>query len=154
VASRERSDIVRGEQEQPNMIKITGINHIAIAAPSQLAEMRRFYVDVLGIASVPRAIPKELEETIPGFWLDMPVAHTQIHVLESAEQAPSREHKPISIGPHTAYTVESVEDAASHLEAMGVPFERAGPVIVVVDPGGNTVELREGGHATTATAAQ
>ena len=44
------------------MIKITGINHIAIAAPSQLAEMRCFYVDVLGIASVPRAIPKELEE--------------------------------------------------------------------------------------------
>ena len=36
------------------MIKVTGINHIAIAAPSQLAEMRRFYVDVLGIASVPR----------------------------------------------------------------------------------------------------
>ena len=53
------------------MIKVTGINHIAIAAPAQLAEMRRFYVDVLGIASVPRAIPKELEETIPGFWLDL-----------------------------------------------------------------------------------
>ncbi len=34
------------------MIKITGINHIAIATPAQLAEMRRFYVDVLGIASV------------------------------------------------------------------------------------------------------
>lgn len=130
------------------MIKITGINHIAIAAPSQLAEMRRFYVDVLGIASVPRAIPKELEETIPGFWLDFPVTHTQIHVLESEEQAPSREHKPISIGPHTAYTVESIEDAARHLEALGVPFQRGGPVIVVVDPGGNTVELREGGHAT------
>jgi hypothetical protein len=41
-----------------------------------------------------------------------------------------------------------VEDAARHLEALGVPFERGGPVIVVVDPGGNTVELREGGHAT------
>ncbi len=74
------------------MIKVTGINHIAIAAPSQLAEMRRFYVDVLGIASVPRAIPKELEEAIPGFWLDFPVTHTQIHVLESAEQAPRRDH--------------------------------------------------------------
>ena len=129
------------------MIKITGINHIGIATPSRLAEMRRFYVDVLGIASVPRAIPKELEETIPGFWLDFPVTHTQIHVLESADQAPSRDHKPTSIGPHTAYTVESVEDAARHLEAMGVAFQRAGPVIVVVDPGGNTVELREGGHA-------
>jgi catechol 2,3-dioxygenase-like lactoylglutathione lyase family enzyme len=128
------------------MIKITGINHIGIAAPSQLAEMRRFYVDVLGIASVPRAIPKELEETIPGFWLDFPVTHTQIQ--ESAEQAPSREHKPISIGPHTAYTVESVEDAARHLETLSVPFQRFGPVIVMVDPGGNTVELREGGHAT------
>lgn len=34
-----------------------------------------------------------------------------------------------------------------HLESLGVPLERAGPVIVVVDPGGNTVELREGGHA-------
>ena len=66
------------------------------------------------------------------------------------EQAPSREHKPISIGPHTAYTVESVDDAARHLEAMDVAFQRLGPVIVVVDPGGNTVELREGGHATTA----
>jgi catechol 2,3-dioxygenase-like lactoylglutathione lyase family enzyme len=132
------------------MIKITGINHIGIATPAQLAEMRRFYVDVLGIASVPRAIPKELEETIPGFWLDFPVTHTQIHVLVSEEQAPSREHKPTSIGPHTAYTVESVEDAARHLEAMGVAFERApgSPVLVVVDPGGNTVELREGGHAT------
>jgi catechol 2,3-dioxygenase-like lactoylglutathione lyase family enzyme len=135
------------------MIKVTGINHIAIAAPSQLAEMRRFYVDVLGIASVPRAIPKELEETIPGFWLDFPVTHTQIHVLESAEQAPSREHKPISIGPHTAYTVESIEDAARHLESLGVPFERGGPVIVVVDPGGNTVELREGAHAAAPTPA-
>jgi catechol 2,3-dioxygenase-like lactoylglutathione lyase family enzyme len=130
------------------MIKITGINHIAIAAPSQLAEMRRFYVEVLGIASVPRAIPKELEETIPGFWLDMPVAHTQIHVLESQDQAPSRDHKATGIGPHTAYTVESVEDAVHHLEALGIPFERGGPVIIVVDPGGNTVELREGGHAT------
>ncbi|MBY0508751.1 MAG: hypothetical protein K2P94_01240, partial [Rhodospirillaceae bacterium] len=67
------------------MIKITGINHIGLATPAQLAEMRRFYVDVLGIATVPRAIPKELEETIPGFWLDFPVTHTQIHVLESQE---------------------------------------------------------------------
>ena len=130
------------------MIKITGINHIGLATPAQLADMRRFYVDVLGIATVPRAIPKELEETIPGFWLDFPVTHTQIHVLERQEQAPSREHKPISIGPHTAYTVESVEDAQRHLETLSVPFQRLGPVIVVVDPGGNTVELREGGHAT------
>ena len=107
------------------MIKITGINHIAIAAPSQLAERRRVFGDVLGSASVPRAIPQELEETIPGFWLDFPVTHTQIHVLESAEQAPSREHKPISIGPHTAYTVESVEDAARHLEALSVRINNA-----------------------------
>jgi hypothetical protein len=91
-----------------------------------------------------------LEETIPGFWLDFPVTHPQIHILESEEQGPSREHKPISIGPYTAYTVESVEDAARHLESQDVPFQRAGPVIVMVDPGGNTVELREGGHATTA----
>jgi catechol 2,3-dioxygenase-like lactoylglutathione lyase family enzyme len=136
------------------MIKVTGINHIGLATPTQLTEMRRFYVDVLGIATVPRQIPKELEETIPGFWLDFPVTHTQIHVLESQDQAPSRDYKPTSIGPHTAYTVESVEDAARHLEAMGVLFERAGPVIVVVDPGGNTVELREGGHATPPKAAE
>ncbi|MBY0512207.1 MAG: hypothetical protein K2P94_18890, partial [Rhodospirillaceae bacterium] len=51
-------------------------------------------------------------------------------------------------GPHTAYTVESVDDAERHLESLNVPFQRLGPVIVVVDPGGNTVELREGGHAT------
>ena len=127
------------------MIKVTGINHIAIAAPSQLAEMRRFYVEMLGIASVPRAIPKELEETIPGFWLDFPVTHTQIHVLQSEDQAPSRDRKPVSIGPHTAYTVESVEDAARHLEALGVPFERAGPGVVGVDPGGDPGELRGGG---------
>jgi hypothetical protein len=41
-----------GGEQEPFMIKITGINHIAIATPAQLAEMRRFYVDVLGIASV------------------------------------------------------------------------------------------------------
>jgi CheY-like chemotaxis protein len=45
-------------------------------------------------------------------------------------------------GTNTAYTVESVEEAARHLEALGVPFQRGGAVIVVVDPGGNTVELR------------
>jgi hypothetical protein len=76
--------------------------------------MRRFYVDVLGIASVPRAIPKELEETIPGFWLDFPVTHTQIHVLESEEQTPSPDHRPISIARERIASIGSLFVLESH----------------------------------------
>ena len=32
------------------------------------------------VAGVPRAIGKELEEIIPGFWLDFLVTHTQIYI--------------------------------------------------------------------------
>jgi len=70
-------------------------------------------------ASLPSARdPEGVGGDHSGFWLDFPVTHTQIHILESEEQAPSREHKPISIGPHTAYTVESVEDAARHSKPL------------------------------------
>lgn len=128
------------------MLNITRINHSAINTRRELEEMRRFYVEVLGVRTVERDIPAKLAERIPGFWMQFP--NGQIHVIQYERQrgemlpGMSCRHSDPQ-GPHTAFFVADLEAAARHLETEGVPFDRFERFIFATDPAGNTVEFQQ-----------
>src|SRR5271167_3819741 len=110
------------------MLKITRVNHSAIATKSSVEEMKRFYVDVLGVSTVKREIPAEVEDVIPGFWMQFP--NGQVHVI--GNRAPESEIGPMGngsanpIGPHIAYFVEDLDAAERHLADQKLTFHRMG----------------------------
>ncbi len=130
------------------MIKITRLNHTALGSRAELEAMRHFYIDVLGVNTVKRDIPEQLEKLIPGFWMQFP--NGQVHVIQCGKEG--EERKVLTelagkagdpMGPHTAFYVEDIEAVETHLSTEGVEYHRMDQFIFSSDPAGNTVEFQQ-----------
>jgi catechol 2,3-dioxygenase-like lactoylglutathione lyase family enzyme len=118
------------------MIKAKQFSHCAVRvsdAPKSMA----FYEQVLGLKKLPRP-----DFGFPGAWYG--VGDNAIHLIQSE----NRGRKPDPLGPHLALDVEDFDAAKKTLAEMGIEFLEAptnmgaGRQLWILDPYGNTIELR------------
>jgi len=127
------------------MLKPLEFSHAAFRI-TDVDKSRAFYENVLGLKSLQRP-----DFTFKGMWYG--VGSGQIHLIVSKKQ-----EGPDPTGPHIAIEVEDLDATKASLKKMGVPFldgdamrmslkpedqRRLGRQIWVLDPDGNTVELRK-----------
>ena len=137
------------------MIKAREINHVALRI-GDTERARGFYHQVLGLktASMPRIDPEQARRFFEGMAASTPAARPtggvwfevgngQLHLI-SAEK-----HEGVinPFGPHIAIEVEDFEETKRTLTKRGVKFIEApaqmvGRQLWVLDPDGNTIELR------------
>lgn len=125
-------------------MKVTRILHASINVSGTLAEVDRFYDEVLGLTTAPRPdIPG-----VDGRWFA--VGDGQVHLVD----APMAGSGIDPTGPHFCLGVEDIEAVVAELDERGIPYLRAtqsgtsaqadGVVqIWCTDPAGNTVELQQ-----------
>jgi catechol 2,3-dioxygenase-like lactoylglutathione lyase family enzyme len=129
------------------MVKTLEMNHAAFRI-SDVAKCREFYENVLGL--------KPLERPNFGFggmWYG--AGSCSIHLIVS-----KKHDGPDPTGPHIAIEVDDLDKTKAELKELGVPFldgdsmrmklreedqRRLGRQIWVLDPDGNTIELRKSG---------
>jgi glyoxylase I family protein len=122
------------------MLKPKAFHHAAIRV-TDVPRARDFYVNVLGFKEIPRPnVPS------PGAWLAL--GDAQVHLIngpvaryESEPGMPTR--------PHLAIVIDDFDNAAAELERHGIAHRViagsiAGSVVLLNDPDGNAIELREG----------
>ena len=127
------------------MIKPVDMSHSAFRI-GDVEKSRDFYEKVLGLKPLPRP-----NFGFGGMWYG--VGNCAIHLIVSKKQ-----DGPDPTGPHIAIEVEDLDATKASLKEMGVPFldgdamraqlkpedqRRLGRQIWVLDPDGNTVELRK-----------
>ncbi len=126
-------------------LQVRQIDHVTFVVQN-LERSREFYVDLLGMQSVPRPA-----FSFPGLWFQ--AGSTQIHlILESPETGPGGASVPencsISRTRHIAFEVASAAEAVKILLQQGIEIV-AGPKarpdgptqLYVFDPDQNLVEL-------------
>ena len=118
------------------MIKIRGLAHSALRI-TDADRAISFYDKVLGL----KPLSSRPNFGFGGAWLG--VGNNQIHLI-SAEK---REGVINPLGPHVALEVEDYEETKRSLKEMGIEFLEApsniaGRQLWILDPDGNTVELR------------
>jgi catechol 2,3-dioxygenase-like lactoylglutathione lyase family enzyme len=126
-------------------MRVTHIDHFNIRTRlADLAAVRDFYVDVLGLVEGPRP-----RFGFPGYWLyggaEAAILHLAATLPESAE--PISRDKPTGQFDHISLKASGLESAKARLKAHGVPFD-ARPVVgwnmmqvFFTDPAGLRVEL-------------
>src|SRR5215470_2117629 len=131
------------------MIKTMELNHSAFRI-SNVDKSREFYEKVLGLKPLPRP-----NFSFGGMWYG--VGECAIHLIVS-----KKHDGPDPTGPHIAIEVDDLDATKESLKKMGVQFldgdkmtmlgdlseedrRRLGRQIWVLDPDGNTVELRKSG---------
>ena len=126
-------------------LNVSSFDHVTIIC-ADLAATRRFYVDVLGMAEVPRPAFK-----FPGLWFQ--VGNVQIHATQESPEAgkagwADRGNKVVSRGHHFAFRVEDVAEAQRIAEAHGVRIASSMQQrpdgyrqVYLFDPDGHVVEL-------------
>jgi catechol 2,3-dioxygenase-like lactoylglutathione lyase family enzyme len=118
------------------MVKTKAFNHAAFRV-SDVAKATEFYEKVIGLKKVPRP-----NFPFGGAWYG--VGDNALHIISSE----ARGSKPDPLGAHVAFDVEDFDETKRSLTEMGIPFLEApsnmgaGRQLWVVDPDGNTVELR------------
>ncbi len=117
------------------MIKARRFSHTAlrITNPERATD---FYEKVLGLKRLPRP-----DFGFGGAWYA--VGDDAIHLIASED----RGRKPDPLGHHVAIEVEDFEETKRTLKEMGIDFLEAPAMVAgrqlwVVDPDGNTIELR------------
>ncbi len=116
-------------------MKITGIDHVQVAAPRGCeAAARAFYGELLGMAEM--AKPPALAAR-GGVWFR--VGAQQLHIGVEREFAPARK-------AHPAFAVDDLEALAAQLTASDVPVTWDDSIpdtrrFFIHDPWGNRVEL-------------
>ena len=95
-------------------------------------QSRRFYEGVLGLEPATRP-----ELGIPGVWYAL--GHGQLHLIQN-EGRMTRGIDPTN--PHFAIEVDDLDALRSRLKAAGIEVLDFGEQLWVMDPDGNTVELR------------
>jgi catechol 2,3-dioxygenase-like lactoylglutathione lyase family enzyme len=125
------------------MIKPVSVNHTALRI-CDAEKTRDFYEGVLGLKRLPRPnFPQG------GHWFG--AGENQIHVIVSKEGDIAGPGQPDPIGPHIAIEVEDFEATMQTLKERGIPFALpkdfgmknvAGNQLWILDPDGNTIELR------------
>jgi catechol 2,3-dioxygenase-like lactoylglutathione lyase family enzyme len=117
------------------MIKPRGFSHAAVRI-SDVEKAKHFYEKVLNLKPIPRP-----NFGFGGGWYG--VGDNQIHLISSE----NRGHRPDPLGPHLAIEVEDFQETKATLKQLGIDFleapsTMAGHQLWVVDPDGNTIELR------------
>ncbi len=100
-------------------MKLSAIHHIAVIG-SDYARSRAFYADTLGFAVLRENYRPDKRD-----WkIDLKISDDTELELFIPENPPSRPSYPEACGlRHLAFRVESVEEIAAELEALGVPCE-------------------------------
>lgn len=126
-------------------IHLNNLNHFNIGCPPQLVEeVRRFYVDVIGLREGP--LPGKSDFPAHWFYLgDQPV----VHLVGRPIDPPVENPQPRDTGwmDHVAFSCSDHRAARSRLDDLKVPYEfnafpQAGIVqFIVRDPVGIRIEL-------------
>ena len=121
------------------MLKPKDFHHAAVRV-TDVERARSFYINVLGFKQIPRPdVPS------PGAWLSL--GNAQVHLIHGpanhAEAEPGMATK-----PHIAIVIDDFSNAGAELQKHGIKHKVmigsvAGSVIVLQDPDGNAIELRE-----------
>lgn len=129
------------------MVKPMEMNHAAFRI-KDVDKSREFYEKVIGLKPIERP-----NFSFGGMWYG--VGNCSIHLIVSEKR-----NGPDPTGPHIAIEVDDLDKTKAELTKMGVPFldgdamrmqlsaedqRRLGRQIWVLDPDGNTVELRKSG---------
>jgi glyoxylase I family protein len=121
------------------MLKPKAFHHAAIRV-TDVERARRFYVDVLGFKEIPRPdVPS------PGAWLAL--GDAQVHLIHGP--APQYDAEPgMPTRPHIAIVIDDFAGAGAELDRHGIKHRVvtgsvAGSVVLLNDPDGNAIELRE-----------
>jgi catechol 2,3-dioxygenase-like lactoylglutathione lyase family enzyme len=117
------------------MIKPKGFSHTALRI-TDVERAKQFYEKVLNLKPIPRP-----NFRFGGAWYG--IGENQIHLIS----ADKRENAINPLGPHVALEVEDFEETKRTLTALGIEFleapsNMAGRQLWILDPDGNTVELR------------
>ncbi len=129
------------------MFKPVDLSHAAFRI-ADVDKSREFYEKVIGLKPIPRP-----DFAFKGMWYG--IGSGQIHLIVS-----KKHDGPDPTGPHIAIEVDDLDATKESLRKMGVPFldgdkmtmlgdlsdqdrRRLGRQIWVLDPDGNTVELRK-----------
>jgi|SRR5208282_2174044 len=139
------------------MIKTRGMNHVALRI-SDVSRASDFYGKFLGLKVVPfpamdpaqtnkfrEAVASSKGVPLPtgGIWFA--AGNTQLHLIATPGHT---ERTGSPFGPHLALEVEDFDETRRTLQEAGVEFLEApsgrglGRQIWILDPDGNTVELR------------
>jgi catechol 2,3-dioxygenase-like lactoylglutathione lyase family enzyme len=125
-------------------INVTSFDHVTIIC-ADLDATRRFYVDFLGMAEVPRPAFQ-----FPGLWFQL--GHVQIHATQQSPEAGkagwAEGGTVTSRGHHIAFAVDDVsktlEIVASHGIRIASPLQQRPDgykQLYLYDPDGHLVEL-------------
>ncbi len=115
-------------------MRVLGLHHVNVNV-HQLDEALAFYVDGLGFEPFSRP-----EMKIRGGWLRMGVH--ELHIMETPGAV-------IDKRQHFALLVDSVDEAAAHLDTKAIPFRRIhnddgrSDQLFIHDPSGNRIEIQE-----------
>lgn len=118
------------------MIKLSALNHAAFRV-SNVEKAANFYENVLGLKRITRP-----DFPFGGAWYG--IGSNALHIISSE----NRGRKPDPLGAHVAFEVEDFGETKRTLKEMGIEFLEApssmgaGRQLWIVDPDGNTVELR------------
>jgi catechol 2,3-dioxygenase-like lactoylglutathione lyase family enzyme len=117
------------------MIKAIGFSHAAVRV-SDANRSIAFYEQVLGLKKLPRP-----DFGFPGAWYG--IGDNAIHLIQSE----NRGRKPDPLGAHVALEVADFDEAKRTLAELGIEFleapgNMAGRQLWILDPDGNTIELR------------
>jgi catechol 2,3-dioxygenase-like lactoylglutathione lyase family enzyme len=132
-------------------MKIKKLDHYGLYV-SDLEATRRFYVEVLGMAEIPR--PASF--TFPGAWFERNNAQIHASVELDPGRVPNRHSRPAApelergFWPHFALEVDDLDAARTELSEHSVPIV-GGPHLrsdgvlqmYILDPDGYMVELFE-----------
>ncbi len=119
------------------MIKVRGFSHSALRV-GDAERAKAFYENVLGL----KRLDTRPNFRFGGAWYG--VGANQVHIIE----AEKREGGINPLGPHVALEVEDFEETKRTLKELGIEFLEAPPnmgghQLWILDPDGNTVELRD-----------
>jgi catechol 2,3-dioxygenase-like lactoylglutathione lyase family enzyme len=131
-------------------IEVLGIHHHATridASPDQLAAVRNFYQDVLGLGADPG---RPTIAGVPGFWINGG-GGGQIHLIAGVQPSPlAKGPGQDPTIPHVALAVADIQATKAELDRLGVKYWSMtginGPEaeqVFVNDPSGNMVELHQ-----------
>jgi len=121
------------------MLKPKDFHHAAIRV-TDVERARNFYMNVLGFQQIPRPdVPS------PGAWLSL--GNAQVHLIHGPTNHADAEPG-MATKPHIAIVIDDFPNASAELEKHGIQHRVmigsvAGSVILLQDPDGNAIELRE-----------
>lgn len=116
------------------MIKAKSFSHVAVRI-SDVDRAKNFYERMLGLKTLPRP-----DFGFGGAWYG--VGDNQIHLISSHGRGGID-----PLGPHLALEVEDFDATRAALKEQGIEFleapsKLAGRQLWILDPDGNTIELR------------